>query len=256
MNDIGSIILYCCITFVVTAIIVGLIFFKIGIAYRKKVAETEIGNAEEQALKIINDAHKNAKAKEKEIVVEAKEEIHRMRAEADKDIKDRRSEVTRQERRIQQKEETLDRKIDNLEKKEEVIQQKQQAVEEQLAEAEKIKKSQIDQLERISGLTASQAKDQLLDALESELAHEKALKIFERSGAIFGRGLAVLIDLLNPERIIAGSVYARSHHFLDSAMYRELKKEALAPSLAACRIVPAALGERIGDYAAISAALE
>ena len=63
MNDIGSIILYCCITFVVTAIIVGLIFFKIGIAYRKKVAETEIGNAEEQALKIINDAHKNAKAK-------------------------------------------------------------------------------------------------------------------------------------------------------------------------------------------------
>ena len=66
-------------------------------------------NAEEQALKIINDAHKNAKAKEKEIVVEAKEEIHRMRAEADKDIKDRRSEVTRQERRIQQKEETLDR---------------------------------------------------------------------------------------------------------------------------------------------------
>ena len=177
MNDIGSIILYCCITFVVTAIIVGLIFFKIGIAYRKKVAETEIGNAEEQALKIINDAHKNAKAKEKEIVVEAKEEIHRMRAEADKDIKDRRSEVTRQERRIQQKEETLDRKIDNLEKKEEIIQQKHQAAEEQLAEAEKIKKSQIDQLERISGLTASQAKDQLLDALESELAHEKALKI-------------------------------------------------------------------------------
>ena len=80
------------------------------------------------------------------------------------------------------------------------------------------------------------------------------MKIFERSGAIFGRGLAVLIDLLNPERIIAGSVYARSHHFLDSAMYRELKKEALAPSLAACRILPAALGERIGDYAAISAA--
>lgn len=177
MNDIGSIILYCCITFVVTAIIVGLIFFKIGIAYRKKVAETEIGNAEEQALKIINDAHNNAKAKGKEIVVEAKEEAHRIRTEADKDIKDRRSEVIRQERRIQQKEETLDRKIDNIEKKEEIIQQKQQAVEEQLAEAEKIKKSQIDQLERISGLTASQAKDQLLDALESELAHEKALKI-------------------------------------------------------------------------------
>ena len=93
-------------------------------------------------------------------------------------------------------------------------------------------------------------------AAMAEMGDEKALKIFERSGAIFGRGLAVLIDLLNPERIIAGCVYARSHHFLDSAMYRELKKEALAPSLAACRILPAALGERIGDYAAISAALE
>lgn len=177
MENIGSIVLCCCITFVVTAIIVGLIFFKIGIEYRKKVAESEIGNAEEQALKIINDAHKNAKAKEKEILVEAKEEIHRMRAEADKDIKEIRGEITRQERRIQQKEESLDRKMDNLEKKEEMVQQKQRAVDEQLIEAEKIKKNQIDQLERISGLTASQAKDQLLEALESELAHEKALKI-------------------------------------------------------------------------------
>jgi len=177
MNNVGSIVLCCCVTFVITAIIVGLIFFKIGIAYRKKVAENEIGNAEEQALKIINDAHKNAKAKEKEILIEAKEEIHKMRAEADKDIKERRTEVTRQERRIQQKEESLDRKIENLEKKEEAIQQKQQVVDEQLIEAEKIKKNQIDQLERISGLTASQAKDQLLEALESELAHEKALKI-------------------------------------------------------------------------------
>lgn len=110
----------------------------------------------------------------------------------------------------------------------------------------------IARMAEIEGIKAS-AKEL---AAMAEMGDEKALKIFERSGAIFGRGLAVLIDLLNPERIIAGSVYARSHHFLDSAMYRELKKEALAPSLAACRILPAALGERIGDYAAISAALE
>lgn len=66
-------------------------------------------------------------------------------------------------------------------------------------------------------------------AAMAEMGDEKALKIFERSGAIFGRGLAVLIDLLNPERIIAGSVYARSHHFLDSAMYRELKRRLWLP---------------------------
>lgn len=110
----------------------------------------------------------------------------------------------------------------------------------------------IARMAEMEGITAS-AKEL---AAMAERGDEKALKIYERSGAVFGRGLAVLIDLLNPECIIAGSVYARSHRFLDLAMYRELKKEALAPSLAACRILPAALGERIGDYAAISAALD
>ena len=173
----STVILYCAIAFLIAFIIGGVIAFFIGIAYRKKVAESEIGSAEDQAKKIINEAYRSAEAKKKELLIEAKEEVHKIRAEADRDIKERRSEVSRQERRIQQKEETLDRKIDNLEKKEEAIQEKLRQAETQLEEAERIKKSQIDQLERISGLTASQAKDQLLESLEGELVHEKALKI-------------------------------------------------------------------------------
>ena len=173
----SSTIIYCAITFFVTLIVAGAAAFFIGVAYRKKTAETEIGSAEDQAKRIVNEAYKSAEAKKKELLIEAKEEVHKLRTEAERDIKDRRTEVSRQERRIQQKEESLDRKLDNLEKKEESIQQKHLQVEERLEEAEKLKKSQIDQLERISGLTASQAKEQLLESLEGELTHEKAVKI-------------------------------------------------------------------------------
>ncbi len=175
--SIGMVILYCVIAFVVAAVVFGIVAFKIGVSYRKKIAEAEIGSAEEQARKIVNDAYRSAETKKKELLVEAKEEIHKLRNEADKDIKERRSEVSRQERRIQQKEESLDRKLDQIEKKEETIQEKDRQISEKLEEAEIIKKSQIDQLERISGYTASQAKEQLLESLEGELAHEKAIKI-------------------------------------------------------------------------------
>ena len=175
--SIGMVVLYCAISFVVAGVIFGIIAFNIGVSYRKKIAEAEIGSAEEQARKIVNDAYRSAETKKKELLVEAKEEIHKLRNEADKDIKERRSEVSRQERRIQQKEESLDRKLDQIEKKEETIQEKDRQISEKLEEAEIIKKSQIDQLERISGYTASQAKEQLLESLEGELAHEKAIKI-------------------------------------------------------------------------------
>lgn len=92
-------------------------------------------------------------------------------------------------------------------------------------------------------------------AERAEAGDERALAVYARCGAVFGRGLAILIDLLNPEKIVAGSVYARSHHLLDKTMYKELEKEALPMNRAACEIVPAALGERIGDYAAVVAAV-
>ncbi len=172
-----TVILFCVIAFVVSGILFGTLAFFMGIAYRKRNAEAEIGSAEEQARKILNDAAKAAETKKKEALIEAKDEIHRLRNETERDLKDRRSEVSRQERRIQQKEESMDRKLENLEKKDEQLQEKLRQAEEKLQEAETIKKSQIDSLERISGLTAEQAKEQLLTELENDLIHEKAMKV-------------------------------------------------------------------------------
>lgn len=151
----------------------------IGITYRKSVAEKAIGSAEQEANKIVSEAIKSAEAKKKEAILEGKEEIHRLRNENDKEIADRRKEVQRQERRIQQKEETLDKKLDNMEAKEERISKKLKDVENKLSEVDQIKKSQFEMLERISGYTAEQAKEYLLEQLEQELTHDKAVKIME-----------------------------------------------------------------------------
>ena len=164
---------------VVAAAIALALGFLSGVSHRKKIAETEIGSAEQEAKRIVSDAIKTAEAKKKEAILEGKDEIHRQRAEADKEMNDRRKEIQRQERRIQQKEETLDKKIDHLEQKEEVINQKNRQAEEKLSEAEAVKKSQFEMLERISGFTVDQAKDYLLKNLENELVHEKAVKIME-----------------------------------------------------------------------------
>lgn len=150
-----------------------------GVAYRKKVAEAEIGSAEDEAKRIVSEAIKTAEAKKKEAVLEGRDELHRLRTENEKEIADRRREVQRQERRIQQKEETLDKKLDNMEAKEEKINKKLRDADARLEEIEKLKSSQFEMLERISGYTAEQAKAYLLESLESELVHEKSVKLME-----------------------------------------------------------------------------
>ena len=162
---------------IIPAVVLAIVGFVVGSLVRKKTDANVIGSAEEQAKKILSDAMNNAEAKKKEALIEAKDEIHRLRTETENDLKERRKEVQRQENRYQQKEEALDRKLENLEKKEELIASKQKEVEAKMAETEALKKSQMDMLERISGFTASQAKDHLLSLLDSELNHEKALKI-------------------------------------------------------------------------------
>ena len=172
--DVLSIIL------IVVALIVGAgVGIIVGNLYRKKVAEAEIGSAEQEAKRIVADAMKTAEAKKKEAILEGKDEVHRLRNESEKELSDRRKEVQRQERRIQQKEETLDRKLDNVEKKEDRVAKKMKDAEARLAEVETIKKSQFEMLERISGYTVDQAKSYLLNELEKELSHEKSLKIME-----------------------------------------------------------------------------
>ena len=162
----------------IIAFAAGLIIaFPLGVKYRKRIAEAELGSAEDEAKRLVSEALKTAESKKKEAIVEAKDEIYRMRTETEKELKDRRSEVSRLERRIQQKEESLDRKLENQEKKEEALQKKMTEVEEQLKEADLVKKHQFEMLEKISGYTADQAKEYLLTNLENELTHEKALKI-------------------------------------------------------------------------------
>ncbi|MBR4092428.1 MAG: ribonuclease Y [Oscillospiraceae bacterium] len=163
--------------FVIGAVIAGIIFFNVGIAYRKQKAEAELGSAEKEAKRIVDDAEKEAETKKKVALVEAKDEIHKLRSEADKEIKERRGEISRQERRIQQKEENLDKKQAQLEKKEDAIVQRNKLSEEKLEEAEKIKKSQMEILERISEFTMDQAKEHLLSMVETELVHDKAVRI-------------------------------------------------------------------------------
>ncbi len=150
-----------------------------GITYRKRVAEKEIGSAEKQATKIVEDATREAEAKKKESLVEAKEEILRAKNEADREIKERRNEVSRLERRITQKEETLDRKTEALERKDEQLQKKLQDNDALRAKIEDILRQHTETLEKLSGITAEQAKEELLARVESEVKHDLAQRLDE-----------------------------------------------------------------------------
>ena len=163
----------------VCAVVFAVLGFVLGVAHRRKTAEKEIGSATQEATKIINNALAEAEASKKEKVLEAKDEVHKLRSDADRDIRERRNEVQRQEKRLNQREEYLDKKADSLEAKNDKISEKQKELENKLLEVDGIKKSQFDMLERISGLTQEEAKNQLLASLEEELDTEKSKKILE-----------------------------------------------------------------------------
>lgn len=173
---------------VIGAMVAGFICFQQGIKHRIKTAEAQFESAEKEAARIVEEAGEKAEQVKKTALVEAKDEIYalrtnaekeigRMKSDAEKELKERRGEVSRSERRIAQKEETLDRKTDKMEKLEEQLQQKHKRADEKIAEAEKLKNGQMEILERISGFTQEQAKEHLLNMLDSELNHEKAVKI-------------------------------------------------------------------------------
>ncbi|MDP4108543.1 MAG: ribonuclease Y [Bacillota bacterium] len=157
-------------------LIIGII---VGFLYRKSVAEKEIGSAEEEARKMLNEAIKACEAKKREALIEAREEIHKNRAEADKEIKERRIDLQKQERRLQQKEEALDRKYETIEQKDETLNRKLKEAEEHQEEIKAVKKSQLELLEKISGMTAEEAKDYIVKIVESEARHESAMKLKE-----------------------------------------------------------------------------
>lgn len=139
-------------------VVTALLFFFVGVTYRKKVAEREIQSAETEATRIINEAIKGGENKKREMLVEAKEEIHKNRTEYEKEVKERRADLQKQERRLQQKEESLDKKMDAFERKEEDLHKRQAAVAATQEEVNLIKKSQLEMLEKISGYTVEEAK--------------------------------------------------------------------------------------------------
>ena len=165
---------------IVAAAVLGIaIGFFSGMTYRKKVAEREIGSAETEATRIINEAIRSGESRKKEMLLEAKDEIHKSRTEYEKEVKERRAELSKQERRLEQKETTLDKKTEAFEKKEEELAKKLSAVAQTQEEANRLKEAQMQTLEKISGLTQEQAKAHLLKSVEEEVRHESALKIKE-----------------------------------------------------------------------------
>ena len=176
MGDIGMSTIVVAVVVAVVALIIGSL---LGWNRRKSVAEKEISSAEEEATRIINEAIKGAENKKREAMVEAKEDILKQRSEYEKEVKERRADLQKQERRLQQKEENLDRKTDAIEKKEELLTQKHAQLDEEKEEIQSIKRSQTELLERISGLTADEAKAYLISQVEAEVTHEAAMKIKE-----------------------------------------------------------------------------
>ena len=162
---------------VVVAVAAAALCFYLGWQYRKRTAEAKIGSAEEEAKRIVNDAIKSAEQKRKETIIEAKDEAFKLKSEADKEIKDRRAEVTRQERRIDQKEEQLDKRTATLERKEEDLKKRTELVEARLDELEQLKLRQTEKLETIAGMSQEDARAVLLQRLDEELTHEKAMRI-------------------------------------------------------------------------------
>ena len=164
---------------VVTLIITAIVTYLITTAYHKKVTEAKIGNAEEKAREIIDEAVKAAETKKREATLEAKEESIRVKNDLDKEVKERRAEIQRSERRVVQKEENLDRKLEAIEKREAGFAAKEEEINKQKAQVAKLNEERIQELERISNLTSEQAKEYLLKTVEEDVKLDTAKLIKE-----------------------------------------------------------------------------
>ena len=160
---------------IVAAVLISLAIGAIvGVLYRKKIAESKVGNAEEEAKRIVNMAKIEAENLKKEEIIKAKEEIMANRKELDQEIKERRGEVQRQEARLLQREENLDRRSDNFEKKEQEIEKHIKELEEQKEEIQKMYDDEIVKLQQIASLSKEQAREELLQEVDKEVSAEKA----------------------------------------------------------------------------------
>ncbi len=171
--------LICVLVALISVFIAAVATWFISLAYHKKNANSKIGNAEERARGIIDEAVKTAEAKKRESMLEIKEESIRAKNELDKEIKERRNEIQRNERRIVQKEENLDKKTEAMEKREASFLLKEEELNKQRVEISKLNEQRIQELERISGLTSEQAKEILLKTIEEDVKLDTAKLIKE-----------------------------------------------------------------------------
>ena len=167
------------IAVVVTLIVAIPLTYAVTVSYRKKVAEVKIGNAEDKAREIIDEAVKTAETKKREALLEVKEESIKTRNELEKEIKERRAEVQRTERRVLSKEESLDKKLEVIEKREASYTAKEEELKKKKSEIEKLHEQRVQELERISGLTSDQAKEYLLKTVEDEVKSDTAKMVKE-----------------------------------------------------------------------------
>ncbi|WP_415929421.1 ribonuclease Y [Zhenpiania hominis] len=167
------------IVYIVVAVIALVIGILAGYIIRKSVGEKAIGSAEQKAKNLILDAENRSETIRKEYILEAKEEAHKLRSDADREIRERRSEISKSERRLIQKEESIDRKLENIEKKEESITNKEQSIISKQKELDHVINQQTEELERISGCSVEEAKAILLENTEKEIRYEASVMIKE-----------------------------------------------------------------------------
>ena len=164
---------------IATVLISGIVFVPIGVIIRKKIAESKISGAENEAKRLIEVAIKDAENIKKEELFKAKEEIMKERNELEKEIRERRGELQSQEKRLIQKEENLEKRTTNIENKEKEVEKKLQSAEDKRQETQKVLDKQLEELQRISGLTTEDAKAMILSETEKQIVVEKANVIKE-----------------------------------------------------------------------------
>ncbi len=165
--------------YAIIAVIALVLGVAAGYLYRKNAIEKKIGQSEEIAQSLVEDATRKGEERKKEILLEAKEEVIRLKSDLDKEVRDRRSEVSRLERRVNQREEAFDKKLDNLEAREEALNEKYKEAERLENEANELHAQQKAELERIAGMTSEEAKDILVDRIQKDAYHDAAVMVRE-----------------------------------------------------------------------------
>ena len=173
------VIILAIVVLLVAIIVTALIVKNVSIQNYKKLEEAKVGNAEDKARLIIDEALKTAETKKREALLEAKEEALKNKNEIERESKERRAEIQRYEKRVLSKEEALDKKAETLEKKESKLAAKDVELDKQKKELAEIKESHLQELEKISGLTTEQAKEYLLKSVEEDVKHETAVLVKE-----------------------------------------------------------------------------